>query len=190
MIRFAAAGAGMLIATSAMGQVVMEFDAFEIDNNMVNDIGTSISEDGFTISQDPNDAFPFAVFGQQENRYPGSAAPFNNTVDGLIRLEQDNGNAFDLISVDFAPLNSATPVTINFTGFLPGGGTVTDSFTHSGSAIALETHTFGNDFDNVTAVEWTQASPFHQFDNVTIVPAPGAMALLGLGGLAATRRRR
>jgi len=29
-----------------------------------------------------------------------------------------------------------------------------------------------------------------QIDNVTVTPAPGAMALLGLGGLVATRRRR
>lgn len=29
-----------------------------------------------------------------------------------------------------------------------------------------------------------------QIDNVTVTPAPGALALLGLGGLAATRRRR
>lgn len=28
------------------------------------------------------------------------------------------------------------------------------------------------------------------FDNISIIPAPGALALLGLGGLAATRRRR
>jgi hypothetical protein len=28
------------------------------------------------------------------------------------------------------------------------------------------------------------------FDNVSVIPAPGALALLGLGGLAAARRRR
>jgi len=36
------------------------------------------------------------------------------------------------------------------------------------------------------------AGGFADFDNIgsTIVPAPGAVALLGLGGLVATRRRR
>lgn len=190
MMRFAIAGASMVAATSAMGQVVMDFDAYEFANGGVVDIGTVLMEDGFSITKGDNEPFNFAVFAQDDARYPGSAAPFNNTVDGLIRLTQDNGNAFDLESIMLSNLNNNGPVTTMFTGFVDGGGTVFSSYTTSGGANGLELHTFGDDFNNVVAVEWTQASPFHQFDQISIIPAPGAVALLGLGGLAAIRRRR
>ena len=41
--------------------------------------------------------------------------------------------------------------------------------------------------DTASTNDWNW---YAQIDNVGVTPAPGAMALLGLGGLAATRRRR
>ncbi|MCC5821667.1 MAG: PEP-CTERM sorting domain-containing protein [Phycisphaerales bacterium] len=43
---------------------------------------------------------------------------------------------------------------------------------------------------NVTTGDWNQSPELPFLINGTIVPAPGAMALLGLGGLMAGRRRR
>lgn len=52
-------------------------------------------------------------------------------------------------------------------------------------------HTFSNGF-GVTPVPGTQVAPHNWQLSVytNIVPAPGSLALLGLGGLVATRRRR
>lgn len=44
--------------------------------------------------------------------------------------------------------------------------------------------------DNMSTTDWSVASVAGQFDTYTIVPAPGAFALLGMGGLVAARRRR
>lgn len=41
-----------------------------------------------------------------------------------------------------------------------------------------------------TFTGYTSSSGGYRFDNVQVIPTPGAVALLGLGGLAAARRRR
>lgn len=178
------------LASAAVADVVMDFDAYEFANDDVNDIGETIQEDGFTLSKGPNEPFPFAVFGQQSNNYPGSAAPFNNTNGGLIHLEQDDGQPFDMVSMLVANLGGGGPTVVEFVGFKEGGGTVEATFTHSGQGPVFEQFDFPDTFAGLAALEWTQDSPFHQFDKITIVPGPGAIALLGLGGLAAIRRRR
>lgn len=50
----------------------------------------------------------------------------------------------------------------------------------------------GSTFDEVAFVGFAFVSPLTIMDNASwnVVPAPGAFALMGLGGLAATRRRR
>lgn len=68
-------------------------------------------------------------------------------------------------------------------------GTYTDTKVHGAGAGGMWTFGIGNG--------WT-ASPTVQYNNVTLtlfgditfVPAPGAVALLGLAGLAGSRRRR
>ncbi|MHC4414342.1 MAG: PEP-CTERM sorting domain-containing protein [Planctomycetota bacterium] len=145
---------------------------------------------GWTVSHPNNEPFEFATFGTQEGRYPGSTALFNNTIGGVITFERINGGAFDMESIDIANLNNGGPVTVQFTGNLEGGGQVFGSYTTTGPTNILETYVFPNAFTNLVSHVWTQDAPFHQFDNITIIPAPGVLALLGLGGLAAGRRRR
>ena len=82
--------------------------------------------------------------------------------------------------------------TVNFVGNLAGGGTVNASYTVQNGA-GIETFSFaGLGFNGLSSVTWVQENNFHQFDNIAVVtvPAPAGLALLGLGGLAATRRRR
>ena len=105
------------------------------------------------------------------------------------------GAAFDLISIDLAELNGANASTVTFTGDVQGGGTVTQSFTLDGVAFGAQIFKFGPQFTNLTAVRWTQASPYHQFDNIVAeVPEPASLAsilagTLGLVGLSRMRGR-
>ncbi len=183
----ALAAAGLATAASAQ---VIDFEALAMNDSLIHNWGYVYMEDGFTLDHPQSEPFEFATFGTQESRYPGSTALFNNTVNGEINLREDNGNAFGLLSIDISNLNNNGPVTVRFTGFLNGNPVASDSFTTSGSANGLETFFFNSDFANVDHVQWFQESPFHQFDNITLIPAPASLALLGMGGLVATRRRR
>ena len=142
------------------------------------------------ISHPNDEPFEFASFGTQEARYPGSTALFNNTVNGIMTFERIDGGAFDMLSIDIASLNNNGPVTVNFVGNLPDGSQVFDSFMTTGSDNVLQTHAFDSSFVNLLSLVWVQEGPFHQFDNITIIPAPAGLALLGLGALGARRRRR
>ena len=112
----------------------------------------------------------------------------------MNRLQHGAGAVFNLTSIDLADLNAAPGgqnVTVNFTGFINGGGTVLQSFT-TDAAFGMETFLFSG-FNNLTKVEWLQEAGFHQYDNinVTVVPEPTVIVGLGLGlALLVARRRK
>jgi len=201
---FVAMASFYFVLAGQANAVVIDFESLRTENGLVNDIGSSFTEDGFKISQPDSQAFDLAFFGTAESRFPGSTALFNNTVDGLIRLQTEamDGTPFDLLSIDLAELNTPSVADVTFVGTLLGGGTVDQTFTLDGvgPGNGLETFSFTG-FTDVISVDWRQESPFHQFDNIVIneesdvpapVPAPGSLALLGLGlaGVGLARRRR
>lgn len=65
------------------------------------------------------------------------------------------------------------------------------TYAHDGSGAFAPANSVGSWTVKLTN-DWNSASSYQVWDNivVTLVPAPGAMALLGMGGLVATRRRR
>ena len=181
---------GLVVTGTANAQVVMDFQDLEINDGGIHNWGFLYTAGDWMISHPDSEPFEFATFGTQEPRYPGSTALFNNTVGGVITFERIDGGAFDMLSIDIANLNNAGPVTVNFVGKLAAGGKVFDSYTTTGPTNILETHTFDASFVNLLSLVWIQEGPFHQFDNITIIPAPAGVALLGLGALGARRRRR
>ena len=122
-------------------------------------------------------------FGTQEFRYPGSTALLNGTVGGITRLTQNGGGLFDLNSIQLTSLVGNDSVTVNFTGTKADSSTVSQAFTTDAILSTLETFTFNSSFTNLVSVQWIQAFPFHQFDNINVTPVPEPSAILGLLGL-------
>jgi hypothetical protein len=131
--------------------------------------GDLYRQDGFRLTKQGPNSNEFGTFGSGESRFPGSVSLFNNDVNGITRMETIDGTLFQLIGIELAPLNSPGSVTVDFTGYKSDGGTVHASFTTSGNQIRLETFTFPGDWRGLAKVEWTQASPYHQFDTIRAV---------------------
>lgn len=129
--------------------------------------------DGFSVNLES-----FWVGARSSNTGPGFLGLYSS-VDGfttnLFTFTQ-SGTAFNNAIADVSGLTGLTG-TVEFrvlalNNISANGGTV-----GSGG-----TFRFGDHFDGTNFTEM-------RFEG-TVVPAPGAMALLGLGGLVATRRRR
>jgi hypothetical protein len=178
----AGATLAILAPFQAAQAVIIDFQSLEQNNSNLNGAGFTYTEDGFTLDN-LSTFFPFAFFGTQESRYPGSTALFNDTVDGITRLTQNGEGLFDLNSIQLTSLNGDDSVTVNFTGTKADSSTVSQAFTTDAILSTLETFTFNSSFTNLVSVQWIQADPFHQFDNINVTPVPEPSAILGLLGL-------
>lgn len=158
---------------------MIDVQSLEHVDNSFNIQGTSYAEDGFVIT-----GTSLGTFGTLESRSTGSTALVEDTIGGVIELRSSDGSPFDLISIDLAELNGPSVAVVTFTGDLVGGGTVTQAFSLDGAAFGPEIFSFGPGFKDLTAVRWTQVSPFHQFDNIVAeVPEPSSGALIFAGTL-------
>lgn len=177
--------AGVLCTTAATSAQVIDFGALEIPGTGGTTMG-SYSEDGFTI----NNVFGFsnglASWRQGDSNYAGSAGIFLNHPGNTAIMTPDAGGTFSVYCVDISSVfSSGGTVTVTFTA---NGGAVVHQIQHTGFGFA--TYALPATFQNITDFGWDQVSPFNQIDNIKLVPAPGALSLLGLGGLAAIRRQR
>ncbi len=162
------------------GNVIIDFQALEHNDGLTNDEGDIVLEDGFQVTKGQGEPFGFATFGTQETRYPGSTALFNNTVAGLCKISAVDGHSFDVSSIDFACLNSPGSVTINLVGNKTGGGQVFQTINHADpdGQLPLDLVTYNlSGFTGLDSIEWTQDSPFHQFDNIVIPGGGGGLEL-------------
>jgi MYXO-CTERM domain-containing protein len=147
----------------------------------------------------PSLSFSSGGFAYTVSTGGGVSGLFNGT--GLISTD----NAADVIRIDFTSGN-VTAVGGNFwstdINFFPFAATV-DVELSDGTSVSFNS-TSANDFRGFTsnsvitsltidAIDPLSGPAWSTLDNLYVgqaIPAPGAMALLGLGGLAAARRRR
>ena len=171
---------------------VLDFQNLEVVGIDAYDVGSVIVEDGWSITKDPGEPFNFYVWGTLAPFYPGSTALFNNTINGVNRLQHGGASNFDVTSIDLDYLNGGSATTtVSFTGYIFGGGTVVQSF-ETDAVTGLQTFNFVG-FDNLTSMEWIQDGNFHQYDNIVlnVVPEPGTIVVLIAGiSLVVARRRR
>jgi hypothetical protein len=199
-----------VLAVAPAQAVVMDFES--LASPFYSYLGSSYTESGFTItsSLDPF-AFAYQIWGSDSPYSTGSTAVTNGQIASTT-LTQVGGGAFTLASIDLADYANANPsyyygggggaipipVTVDFIGYLVGGGTVSESFT-TDALLGMQNFNFTN-FTNLTSVEFgsTGSFPYFQFDNInvtsansTAVPEPFTVlgTLVGAGASVALKRK-
>ena len=196
MMLLAAAGLAAS-ATVANAQAVLTFGFTDVNSSF------TASDGSFTGAADATtsgDVTRLAAPGGTAVFDPGfvgtGVADFNFDIDVMLTGADtaDGSGTFSIVDVHGETLSGTIDgefsliggLSIAFTGSLSDGSFSTDlpgSAPYSGAVVQLfldGTGTFfGSDFNDVS----TQVSG-------VVVPAPASLALLGLGGLAAARRRR
>jgi hypothetical protein len=120
--------------------------------------------------------------------YAGSLALFNNYQALTTTLTKDDSTPFSMVSIDLSRLgggSSSAGGSVIFSGIKSDNSTVTQTFTYS-DALAFQTKLFSSDFGNLKSLSWITADPWVQeiqFDNITMVPEPSTLVLLGIGTL-------
>jgi hypothetical protein len=150
------------------GRTVMDFTKLSKNDNGSHAWGKTYREDGFTLETDSSHGY--YTFGTQESRWPGSTALFDNIANGNTTLRAIDGSPFGAVSIALATLNGAEAQEITFTGVKPNGDVVEQKAQVSGNGHRLETVMFDPKFRRLKSLHWSQKSPYHQFDAITLVP--------------------
>jgi len=178
------------VANAGFTPIEETFDGIEI-NNMQPSNSPHVVNDDFSISVEGtdsgNDDDAFIADGQfhgeifPDQDHTGYRHDFNNEIVAFGQFFEGAASglgvqiASDLGTLDIFDDGGLSGFEDGFLGFLADSGSV--------SSVTI----IGSDADGGSAV-----GEIYDANNVTyaFVPAPGTAALLGLGGLAAIRRRR
>jgi hypothetical protein len=125
--------------------------------------------------------------------YGNSFSPNNGTIymGGTYlsqpRLQRVDGNVFNLIGLDIAPYNILDPWThVSLTGYLQDGSSVNASFRLSSNVP------FNTQYLNWNGLKYVDIANGFAMDNIQVstIPEPATLLLLGLGATIAARRQR
>lgn len=196
----------VLLAGMPTKAALLTFQDIPIPGSTESEPFFSYTSAGFSLTAaNPQTGFPsgFQAYGPNSIFFAGAtgvvAFPPPAGADNVIRLTQDNGRPFSLLSIELSRNFSFDPIpTVTFTGTRAGGTTVAESFTITippGTA-AFQSFAFTG-FSNLQSVTWGQpilAAGIHQFTNIELlapVPEPSARLLIatGFGMLLIARRR-
>jgi Ca2+-binding RTX toxin-like protein len=169
-----------------MPQTTLDFNAVSytlipVDSTDIAFTGI-IHEDDFTLDNlaTTNSTHEFATIrqGSHNDHDANDDVPLTTFTNPNIRLTQDGGATFDLISMQFDTFDSGSSVTITIVGTKVGGAIVTHMFT-TDTVLSLETVTLPAGFTGLTKVEFGSTSNF-QFDNIIV--STGGTPFTGTAG--------
>jgi hypothetical protein len=155
------------------------------------------SELGWEFRELYNDDFRIvsATFGGTQLTNPTGDFGFTQGANSrTIEVRHETGGAFDFLSFDAAMLFGSGPGDHVITGFLNGGGTISQTITVpkvASNGGAMQTFALG--WSDLLSVQVERVGGnYTGYDNfnLNLVPAPGVLAMFGLAGFAARRKRR
>lgn len=184
------------LGATAMGDVFTDEGTFmgELVDSYTNDFtGVPVGVSGDLMFSSGGFSYTVGATGGGSNQLfndPGLISTDSALDSILVTFTSGNvqavGGNFWATDINFVP--TGTDITITL-----GDGTVETYSSTGPSDFRGFTSAAGIASIEIDAVDGVDGTPYWAaMDNLTVgtVPAPGAMALLGLGGLAATRRRR
>ncbi len=164
------AQSGLSTDVTSTGSAVIDFESLAASGTSFAFV-TSYSEDGFTLVNPAYSGYDAFSAPQSDNDlFQGSTGLLNDLPDGVTLLTKGDGGSFTVASIDIAEFKPSMldPREVTFTGTRADGSTVSETFTTDGLA-GFETFTFKG-FTDLVSLSWVQASPYHQFDNITLDP--------------------
>lgn len=185
----------LLGVVSTASATVIDFNSIALvpTDNIVN-VGTSFSGDGFNLTVSGNTLAALGPARADVTGQPALVVNIGASVTRTVTLTALSGNRFEIDSIDLAKWINTTTKTVNFTGNLLGGGTVTQGFSIPPlPTFALSTYLFPATLTNLTSLQWNTTSGggvdnYHQFDNLVVnelpVPEPSTFALAVVGAAA------
>jgi hypothetical protein len=141
---------------------------------------TSYSESGMLFTPiDPTTGGQFILNGGGTSLFPDDGTPYIQSGGNGLMFGFSDASSFGLASVDLAAYSTVFPdFSVDFVGFLAGGGTITSTF--SGTGLNFQTFHFGPEWTGLDSVEVLE-SPW-SLDNLAVaVPEPSEFALAILG---------
>jgi hypothetical protein len=196
----------LYLITFLLASITANATTLDFENYTINEVGSatlkSLSQNGYTISIKPLTGNGFAVFSawSPQTSTNGFVSIDPGGVNPIVKLVENNGNYFNLTSIDLANLDLNTAIDITFTGITQMNETVTQTFNlptvklTNSSQLIHDVFLFDN-FNGLKEVSWSGWNSqiiSISFDNINVteyvsppissVPLPAA-AWLFLSGI-------